>query len=151
MKEMMTANSKIIKYKIGDFVKVNIPKEDRFKTGRTHLPCKILSIVGNDKYRLGSQFGVLEIAYSIRNLESLTAHISDLEEIPRSKVSLREAARLQSLSQVESHEPQTTTEENFGVTCNCPKRPCDTMHCPCKKAGKKCNMSCHSDKECLNL
>ena len=144
----MSPASKTIKYKIGDFVKIKIPKEDRCKTDRTHLPCKVVNIVGNDKYQLGCQFGVLEITYSVRNLESLKAHISELEEIPRKGISLREAARLQSTLQVES---QATPEENFEITCKCPKTTCNTMHCPCKKARKKCNVACHPDKECENL
>ena len=96
MKEIMLW-SKGNKYKIGDFVKIKIPKEDRHKTDRTHLSCKVINIIGNNKYQLGCQFGVLEITYSVRNLESLEAHISELEEILRKKVSLKEAARLQSI------------------------------------------------------
>src|SRR3954452_10789816 len=145
MKEIMQKTSKITKYKVGDFVKIKIPKEDRHKSDRTHLPCKILSIAG-DKYKLGCQSGLLETAYSGRNLERLMANISELEEIPRKKISIREAARLQYSLQVE---PQV--EENFEITCNCPKTPCDTMRCPCKKAKRKCNVACHPDKECSNL
>jgi hypothetical protein len=144
MKEMMQAViSKTTDYKIGDFVKIKIPKEDRHKSDRSHLPCKILGIVGN-KYKLGCQFGVLEIAYSGRILERLMANVSELREIPRKKISIREAARLQVESLVE-------VEENFETTCNCPKTPCDTMRCPCKKAKRNCNTACHPDKECLNL
>ncbi|CAI2193139.1 1333_t:CDS:2, partial [Funneliformis geosporum] len=43
MKEIMTRSSKINKYKIGELVKIKIPKEDKGKTDRTHLPCKIFN------------------------------------------------------------------------------------------------------------
>jgi hypothetical protein len=150
MKEMMLSQSKINKYKIGDFVKIKIPKGDRSKTDRTHLPCKILNNVGNDKYQLGCQFGVLDITYSIRHLELLKAHSSELEEIPRKRISLREAAKLQSTPVIES-QATSLSENNFEVTCKCPKTTCITMHCPCKKAKRKCNVTCHPDKECSNL
>ncbi|CAI2197307.1 2252_t:CDS:1, partial [Funneliformis geosporum] len=39
----MTRSSKINKYNIGELVKIKIPKEDRGKTDRTHLSCKILN------------------------------------------------------------------------------------------------------------
>jgi len=71
MKEMISSTSKINKYKIRDFVKIKIPKEDRSKTDRTHLPCKIINSIGNDKYQLGCQFGILNITYLVRHLESL--------------------------------------------------------------------------------
>ncbi|CAG8636217.1 12379_t:CDS:2, partial [Rhizophagus irregularis] len=113
MKELILSTAKIVKYKIGDLVKVKIPKEDKHKIDRTHLPCKILSLTGNDKYKLGCQFGVLDVSYSVRNLEPLKAHISGLEDIPRRKISLREAARLQSAL----HEEVTTTiTENLEIT-----------------------------------
>jgi hypothetical protein len=154
MKEGMLLKTKIIKYKIGDHVKVKIPKGDRHKIDRTHLPCKILQVIKDDKYQLGCQFGVLEISYSARNLEPLEANISELEEIPRKVISLKEAVKLQTiLLAMLPAESQTTTlsQENFEVTCKCPKTDCNTMHCPCKKANRKCNVSCHPIKECLNL
>ncbi|CAI2198938.1 3570_t:CDS:2, partial [Funneliformis geosporum] len=49
MKEIMTQSSKINKYNIGKLVKIKIPKEDKEKTDRTHLPCKILNSNENDK------------------------------------------------------------------------------------------------------
>ncbi|CAB5363997.1 unnamed protein product [Rhizophagus irregularis] len=118
MKESILSTAKIVKYKIGDLVK------------------------------LGCQFGVLDVSYSVGNLEPLKAHISGLEDIPRRKISLKEAARLQSAL----HEEVTTTiTENLEITCKCPKTTCSTMHCPCKKEKKKCNTSCYPEKECSNL
>ena len=62
------------------------------------------------------------------------ANISELEEIPRKKISIREAARLQYSLQVE---PQVEiAEENFEITCNCSKTPYNTMRCSCKKQKK---------------
>ncbi|CAI2189302.1 8398_t:CDS:2, partial [Funneliformis geosporum] len=49
MKEIMTRSFKINTYNIGELVKIKIPKEDRGKTDRTHLPCKTLNSSENDK------------------------------------------------------------------------------------------------------
>ena len=102
MKKIMLSTSKINKYKIGDFVKIKILKGDKSKADRTYLPYKIINSIRNDKYQLRYQFGILNITYLIRHLESLDIYISELEKIPRKQISLREAARLQSTLQIES-------------------------------------------------
>ncbi|CAI2198286.1 3626_t:CDS:2, partial [Funneliformis geosporum] len=107
MKEIMTRSSKINKYKIGELVKIKIPKEDKGKTDRTHLPCKIFNSSGNDK----------------------------------------KAVRLQSTIQNESQIHLQVVENSFEITCKCPKTTCDTLRYLCKKLNRKCNLSCHLEKE----
>ncbi|CAI2192972.1 7649_t:CDS:1, partial [Funneliformis geosporum] len=91
------------------------------------------------------QFDVLNITYSVRHLEILNTYISKLEEIPRKQISLRKAARLQSTLQNESQIHLQVVEKKFEVTCKCPKITCDTLHYPCKKLNRKCNLTCHSE------
>ncbi|CAI2200047.1 8943_t:CDS:2, partial [Funneliformis geosporum] len=113
MKEIMTRSFKINTYNIGELVKIKIPKEDRGKTDRTHLPCKTL----NSK------------------------------KISRKSISLREAIRLQSTIQNESQIHLQVVENGFEVTCKCPKTTRDTLRYICKKLNRKCNLSCHLEKE----
>ncbi|CAI2186435.1 3858_t:CDS:2 [Funneliformis geosporum] len=124
----MTRSFKINKYNIVELVKIKIPKEDKGKTNRTYLPYKIINSSGNDKH-----------------LEILNTYISKLEEIPRKQISLRKAARLQSTLQNESQIHLQVVEKKFEVTCKCPKITCDTLHYPCKKLNRKCNLTCHSE------
>ncbi|CAG8817822.1 2695_t:CDS:2, partial [Gigaspora margarita] len=82
---------------LGDFVRVNIPKIDRFSIDRSTLPCKILEKT-NNRYQLGCKFGVINICYSSGELEALgTTTYAELSKILSNQISIREAARLQSV------------------------------------------------------
>src|ERR1043166_9046946 len=124
--QMNKGKKRITEYQIGDLVRIAIPKIDRFSVDRPTLPCKIMEKTENNKYRIGSKFGIVEICYSAGELEPLgTTDFPELYEIPSGKVSVREAARLQSARSVS------------GGLCNC-KSECNNNKCRCKKMGGKC-------------
>ena len=129
----MLKKRKVVNFKVGDFVKVNIPKIDRFSIDRPTLPCKILEKVDN-RYWLGCKFGVINICYSSDEIEALgTTTYAELSKIPSNQISIREEARLQSVGMV------------LGSICNC-KGTCDSKKCKCKKANMKvmkCTSCCH--------
>jgi hypothetical protein len=125
-------------FQIGDLVRVQIPKIDRFSIDRPTLPCKITEKISEEQYRIGCQFGTINVCYSSGELEPLgTMVYPELDEIPSGTLSIREAARLQSAGGVSN------------VLCNC-KKSCNKKTCKCKKAGGKCTSRCHSGRSCAN-
>jgi hypothetical protein len=136
--QMNKGKKRIKEYQIGDLVRVAVPKIDRFSVDRPTLPCKIIEKTENNKYGLGSKFGTIEIYYAANELEPLgTAAFPELNEIPSNKISVREAARLQSIGTL-----------SVGI-CNC-KGECNSNKCRCKKAGGICGSRCHSGHSCQN-
>ena len=72
-----------------------IPKINRCNVNRPTLLCKIIERTENNKYGLGSKYGVIEVYYSANELEPLgTASFPELDNIPSNKISIREAAQL---------------------------------------------------------
>lgn len=134
---MRKKNKRIVEYQVGDLVRVAIPKIDRFSTDRSTIPCKVIKKT-EDKYQVGSKFGIIEICYSAGELEPLgTAAFPELDSILPDKISVREAARLQSVGSVS------------GGLCNC-KSECNNNKCRCKKMGEKCGSRCHGGRSCQN-
>ncbi|CAG8499271.1 8631_t:CDS:1, partial [Scutellospora calospora] len=106
-------------------------------TDRSTFSCKIVNIIG-EKYKLGYKFDIINVCYSSGELESLrTTTYPKLNEIPLYKLSLREAARLQSVSSLSS------------TICNC-KGSYNNCKYRCKKAGSSCTSRCHGGKSFFN-
>ncbi|GET65898.1 hypothetical protein RIR_jg38422.t1 [Rhizophagus irregularis DAOM 181602=DAOM 197198] len=64
----------------------------KFSVDRPTLPCKIMEKTENNKYSLGSKFGIIGVYYSASELEPLgTETFPELEVIPSNKISIREA------------------------------------------------------------
>src|SRR6266496_251617 len=136
--QMSKGKKRVKEYQVGDLVRVAIPKIDRFSIDRPTLPCKIMERTENNKYRLGSKFGMIEIYYTAGELKPLgTASFSELSDIPSNEISVREAASLQSVGSVS------------GGICNC-KSEYNSNKCHCKKSGESCSSRCHSGRLCLN-
>ena len=136
--QMNKGRKRVKEYQVGDLVRVAVPKIDRFSVDRPSLPCKIMEKTENGKYRLGSKFGLIEIYYSSGELELLgTAAFPELDEIPSNIITIREAARLQSVGLT-----------SVGI-CNC-KSECNSNKCRCKRGGGNCGSRCHSGRLCKN-
>ena len=71
MKKKYAKNSKIMKYKIGDYVSVRIPRIDRASTDLQRLPCVVVGIIGKAQqlYRLRCKDGVLKSCLPASELE----------------------------------------------------------------------------------
>ncbi|CAG8738025.1 13151_t:CDS:2 [Rhizophagus irregularis] len=86
-----------LEYEIKEYIKILIPKIDRFDTNRPVLPCKVIEKLNyNDtfKYRLGCISGILNNLYYAGELKEYL----ELDHIPTDNISVREAARNQSSS-----------------------------------------------------
>ena len=141
MKDYMKSKQNSLKFNIGDLVTLKIPANDRFKTDRPNLPCKIIEKLYKNYYRLGCKSGILETTYSGNNLEPMVLEsLSKLNNIPNNTISVREASRLQNISE----------NEVSDIKCQCKKTFCSTNHCICKKKGRNCNTNCHPGQECNN-
>jgi hypothetical protein len=136
--QMNKSKKRIKEYQIGDLVRIAVPKIDRCSVDRPTLPCKIIERTENDKYGIGSKFGIIEVYYTANELEPLgAASFPELDNIPSNKISIREASRLQSAGSMS------------GSICNC-KGECNSNKCRCKKIGGSCNSRCHSGRSCQN-
>ena len=124
-------------YEVGDLVRISVPKIDRFGVDRPTLPCKILEKI-NNQYRLGSQFGIINVFYSPGEIDPLgVSQFPELDTIPMNTITVREAARLQNVG--------LTT----GTICNC-KGNCNSKKCCCRKMGNNCGSRCHGGRQCQN-
>jgi hypothetical protein len=125
-------------YDQGDLVSLAVPRIDRKATDRPTLPCKVLEVLENGLYRLGCRTGVLGTCYSAAELQPLgVITFPELDDIPSTRVSVRQAAQSQACSSV------------TGVRCACRKN-CNDARCKCKKAGVPCNSGCHPSSKCSN-
>ncbi|GES80335.1 KRAB-A domain-containing protein 2-like [Rhizophagus clarus] len=134
----MNKKKRSTSYEVGDLVRITIPKIDRSSIDHPTLSCKVLEIIKNNQYVLGSKFGIINMHYSPGEIEPLdTIDFSELNNLPSNKISVKEAAHLQSTGLV--------TE----AICNC-KSNCNNNKCYCKKVGQNCGSRCHSDHPCQN-
>ncbi|CAG8835829.1 16634_t:CDS:1, partial [Gigaspora margarita] len=88
MTQQILKKRKVVDFKLGDFVRVNIPKIDQFSIDHPTLPCKILEKI-DDRYRLECKFGVINICYSSGELKALrTATYAELSKISSNQISI---------------------------------------------------------------
>ena len=125
-------------YEVGDLVRIMISKIDCSGIDHPTLPCKIMKRTENNQYVLGSKFGIINVYYSSEEIEPLEIqYFFKLDNLPSNKISVKEAACLQS------------TGSNTSVICNC-KHNCNNNKCSCKKKGSNCGSRCHSGRLCQN-
>ena len=79
---------------------ISIPQIDRYNVDRSLLPCKIVEKT-NEKYRLGCGSGILNVTNELNLVEA--AEFSELDNIPQRTISLREAAKGQSVVRAASN------------------------------------------------
>jgi len=124
-----------------DLVYLRIPNADKNKFDRTKLACKVIQVCGNGLCQLGCSLGILNVRYSIDNLELIEqgVHYPELNDIPKKSVTLRKAASAQSLVNLTK------------ITCNC-KTKCTSNRCVCHKASVSCSSNCHPcNRKCDNF
>lgn len=138
---MKSKQQNSLSFKVGDIVVLKIPANDRFKTNRPNLPCKIIKKLSKNNYKLGCKSGILKVSYNGNYLEPIALNnLPELDNIPNNLISIREASKLQNISGI----------DNSDIKCKCKKTLCSTYHCICKKDGKRCNINCHPGINCNN-
>jgi hypothetical protein len=127
-------------FEVGSIVVLSIPRIDRHIVDRPILPCKIVEKT-EGKYRLGCASGILDITYGANELNPVEADYPELDNIPIQRLSLREAARTQSVVDVVAGRQ---------TKCMC-QSACLSSRCRCRKAQQKCNIYCHkTSSNCQN-
>ena len=125
---------------VGDIVTVIIPPEDR---GPLDLPniFGIIMHIENGVYQIGTQDCLINGWFPRTSIQKSNCKYIDASEVPKEKLSLREAAAKQSLSGGQGYKK---------CQCKSLKNQCQTNKCKCFKAGILCNSRCHSSSSCCN-
>ena len=92
---------------------------------------------------MGCASGILNVTYGANELNLVeAAEFSELDNIPQRTISLREAAKGQSVVRAASNSQVKR--------CNC-KGACTDGRCSCRKAKQSCTTQCHKNSvNCLN-
>jgi hypothetical protein len=92
---------------------------------------------------LGCASGILNVTYGANELNLVeAAEFSELDNIPQRTISLREAAKGQSVVRAASN--------NQVSKCNC-RGACTDGRCSCRKVKQSCTMQYHKNSvNCLN-
>ena len=101
-------------FEVGSMVVLSIPRIDRY--------------IVDQPIRLGCASGILDVTYGANELNLVEADFPELDNIPSRKLSLREAAKTQSVVDVVSGRQ---------TRCMC-KRACLDSRCSCRKAQQEC-------------
>ena len=89
----------------------------------------------------GCASGILDVTYGANELNIVEADFPELDSIPSRRLSLKEAARTQSIVDVVSGRQ---------IRCMC-KGACVDNRYRCRKAQQKCNIDCHkTNSNCRN-
>ena len=92
----------VYSYDIGSLVCVRVPAEDHSKLDRHSLLAKVLSFDNNGKLIIGCDIGILKQHFDSHELLPLEGDWPSLKNIPETIVTLREAARNQSITKISS-------------------------------------------------
>ncbi|CAG8768189.1 5613_t:CDS:2, partial [Racocetra persica] len=121
-KSNVKKNKHQLEYAINEYVCIAIPKIDRNSINQHTLPCKVIEELPNKMYHLQCKNGILDVTFNANELMPLgPTKYEELEICENNVTSIREAARIQSMSIV------------TGVYCNC-KSECKNNNCKCKRA-----------------
>ncbi|XP_074655625.1 uncharacterized protein LOC141909138 [Tubulanus polymorphus] len=129
-------------FKVGDFVTVKIPEQDRHKIDLRRLPGVVVQVKkfkNGNFYIIRTKYGVLDVALRADVLQRFVGEfdipVAGWGSVP--KLPIRTAAMAM------SHSLKPASR------CHC-KANCSTLRCLCKKRGVICTASCHSGKSCEN-
>ena len=141
---MIRKHAKNVKFAVGDYGSLRIPRIDRTCTDLQRLPCVVVKVIGKAQtmyYRLRCKHGVLATCFHASDLEPFEASYGIPVDgwVWEPRISVREAARLQS--------PWNSFTKS---QCQCKANACDTRRCYCRKNGIECSSHCHKGEGCQN-
>jgi hypothetical protein len=117
-------------------VRVRVSAEDHSKLDRHSLLAKVLSFDNHGKLIIGNDIGILKQHFDSHELLPLEGDWPSLKNIPKTIITLQEAARIQSITKISS------VRYHY-------KNNCQDNHCRCFKAKETYTSKCHSFS-CIN-
>ena len=138
---MVSRSNQILRpINVGDNVTVPVPSVDRGRGDPRNILCVVTSFdPETEQYKLGTRSGLLTATYSRNQFMASSFHgLSESDIDLNVEISVREAARLQSIG----------NGQGF-VKCSC-KTGCSRKTCRCVKANVLCNSRCHNSNTCHN-
>ena len=143
MVKKYNTNKRVRTFDVGEKVSLKVPRVDRHATDDKRLPCYVLEVPCENKYRLQSKFGVLNRLYPACDMEPLP------EPFPMGFDLTNEASTMAVITLHEAAQ-KSSTSEVVAVRCKC-KKVCSDSRCRCKKSGVGCSVHCHDGLECENM
>jgi hypothetical protein len=126
---------------IGATVRVPVPDVDRAKLDSRSILARVLRVTDDGLCELGTKSGRLEQLYARSQFSLCAEKFINEADVPGTTISLRSAARQQSL--------EAGGHGQGYVRCNCLKG-CAANNCSCRRKGLLCNSKCHSSTSCSN-
>ena len=125
---------------IGDNVTIPIPSVDKGRGDRRNILYLVTHFSSHtEQYKLGTRHGLLNSTFSMSQFMSSIFHgFSEGEVDSNTEISVREAARLQSIGDGECF-----------AKCSC-KTGCARKTCKCARSNVSCNSRCHNSNSCQN-
>ena len=129
-------------FEAGDYVTLKIPREDRTSTDNLRIHARILEQAKPFRYKLQSQWGVLERLYTIQDLNPIPdENKATVEKLftnaPSLEISVHKAAACAS------------TSDRVAISCSC-RKGCKNKRCVCIKNKVQCTQYCHGEDRCEN-
>jgi hypothetical protein len=125
---------------IGDNVTIPIPSVDKGGGDRRNILYLVTHFSSHtEQYKLGTRHGLLNSTFSMSQFMSSIFHgFSEGEVDSNTEISVREAARLQSIGDGECF-----------AKCSC-KTGCARKTCKCVRSNVLCISRCHNSNSCQN-
>lgn len=119
----------------GKTVIVPVPDIDKAQAATRNVFAIVVD-VDEDKYQLGTKFGVIDKSFKRNEFEPAAYDILKLSDVPgEKKLKLRAVSALSS-----------GTKEGYGF-CRC-RKLCTDGRCTCRKKSVFCNSKCHNSNSC---
>ena len=125
--------------RVGDNVRVPVPKVDRGRLDSHSLIGVVTEITEHGSYKVGTEQGQVKGALARNMVDKCKQKVFLApENVPDTLLSVRQAA--------------TKASSGHGqgfFSCNC-RQGCQSGRCKCKKSNKLCNSRCHINLACQN-
>jgi hypothetical protein len=132
----------LIELKVGDFVTITVPKEDRQGLATPRIPGAINRVMLNGYYEIKTSGGIIDRKFRAENIGKYNGSIDLSNSEP---TTLRNAAILFNNNYRNLGKKQNLPKRKTSTqSCNCKSGNCiQDKRCKCSAASSKCNSHCH--------
>ena len=144
----------LVAHKVGDFITVTVPKEDRQGLSTPRIPGAIHRVMQNGYFEIITTGGIIDRKFRIENIGKYNGVIDLSNTEP---TTLRNAAMVHNNNYRNLGKKLNVSQKKSGFntqSCNCKSNNCiGDKRCKCSAANQKCNSHCHltsTKKNCKN-